>query len=256
MGEPFGEAWANPNSKTWTEMKSFMAVLYNRYKNSPALYGWEFANEFSLWESLNAKDFLNPYGSRTVRDSRDDITAEKLIACLSQFGTQMRALDPNRMITSGNAQPRGSANNLRYFQSWNSDTRDQFKQVVKWDNPAPLDVISVHMYGEEKDRRSPMDTYEGIIAAMMEVSAETKQPLYLGEFGYPVTSEQFPQNEKETFTRQIQNILNQKVPLSAVWNFFLDYDYGFDIDPRKIPARAYQLEMVLDANRIIYEEMK
>ena len=55
----FTDAWADPASKTRTMMAAYTREVVTRYRESPAIWGWEFANEVNLAVDLpNGMNFL------------------------------------------------------------------------------------------------------------------------------------------------------------------------------------------------------
>jgi hypothetical protein len=53
VGEPRGQ-WGNAQSKTRQFMRTYIREVVSRYVNSPAIWGWEFGNEYNL--SLDSPD--------------------------------------------------------------------------------------------------------------------------------------------------------------------------------------------------------
>ena len=53
VGEPRNQ-WGNPESKTRQFMRTYIREVVSRYVNSPAIWGWEFGNEYNL--SLDTPD--------------------------------------------------------------------------------------------------------------------------------------------------------------------------------------------------------
>ena len=60
VGEPCDQ-WGNPESKTHEFMRTYVREVVTRYQDSPAIWGWEFGNEYNLDADLpNAKEHLPP----------------------------------------------------------------------------------------------------------------------------------------------------------------------------------------------------
>ena len=56
--------WGNPESKTHAYMRRYVQDVVTRYMDSPAIWGWEFGNEFNLGANLpNASEHRPAYGS-------------------------------------------------------------------------------------------------------------------------------------------------------------------------------------------------
>ncbi len=52
VGEPCDQ-WSNPQSKTHEFMRTYVREVVTRYRNSPAIWGWEFGNEYNLDADLH-----------------------------------------------------------------------------------------------------------------------------------------------------------------------------------------------------------
>ena len=60
------DQWANPHSKTHEFMRTYTREVVTRYLDSPAIWAWEFGNEYNLDADLpNAKDHLPPIVPRS-----------------------------------------------------------------------------------------------------------------------------------------------------------------------------------------------
>lgn len=74
-GEPVDQ-WGNPQSKTHEFMRQYTMEVVSRYKNSPAIWGWEFGNEYLLAADLPppelGRGLIAPrFGTPAVRTERD-----------------------------------------------------------------------------------------------------------------------------------------------------------------------------------------
>lgn len=152
ISDIFGEhinKWGDTNSQTRQFMRSFTTEVVLRYKDSPAIWGWEFGNEDSLGCDLpNAAEwrpFVDPnYGTPAYRTAEDDLTSDILHSALTDFAQTIRAVDPSRVISSGNAFMRPSQWHQYTYNSWDTDTPAQTKEMIDYLNPDPVDIISVH----------------------------------------------------------------------------------------------------------------
>ena len=68
VGESMDQ-WANPESKTQAGMREYVREFVTRYRNEPAIWAWEFGNEYSLQGNLpNARyQVASPEYFETVR---------------------------------------------------------------------------------------------------------------------------------------------------------------------------------------------
>jgi hypothetical protein len=122
-GEPMQEL-GNPESKSIALIRRYTTDVVNRYRNSPAVWAWEFGNESALSADLpNAREQRPPIvpelGTPVSRSERDELTSAQLRVAYRAFAEAVRRLDPGRMIISGNALPRGSAWHNTHEKNWN-----------------------------------------------------------------------------------------------------------------------------------------
>jgi hypothetical protein len=237
VGEPCDQ-WGNPASKTHEFMRAYTRQVVTRYRDSPAVWGWEFGNEYNLDADLpNAAQHRPPahpvFGTPGSRSARDDATHDSVRTALAEFAREVRRHDPRRIITSGNAFPRPTAWHQRKEKSWTADTPEQFAEMLLADNPDPINVVSVHAYKDNLAR----------VPAAAATARAAKKPLFAGEFGVP--GQRSAETEKE-FADMLAAIERERVPLAALWV----YDHG-DTDPMSVTAangRSWQLAAVAEAN--------
>jgi len=231
------DQWGNPASKTHEFMRRYTQEVVTRYKDSPAIWGWELGNEYSLEGDLpNAAEHRPPVvgilGTPATRTARDDLSHEMLRMAYVEFARAVRQHDAHRMITSGNAFPRPTAWHQWRENNWKQDSPEQYAQMLLGDNPEPMDVISVHGYGQVD------------IAPTLQIAQAAKRPLFVGEFGVSGTDER----AREQFGAMLGWVERQAVPLAALWV----YDYAGQNGQWNVTAsneRSYQLKAVAEANR-------
>ena len=251
------DALGDPESKTRAFMRKYIRDVVGRYRNSPAIWGWEIGNEYNLAMDLpNASEhrpWIVPHlGTPKTRTERDEVTSKVMISCLRFCASEIRAVDPHRMITSGNSIPRPCAWHNTAERSWTLDTEAQFTEVLGRDNPDPIDAISVHIYPLRKnqyfaDRRVDVPR---LVEACVKAAAHWKKPLFLGEFGASAKSE----TRHEDFMAILKAIETYKVPAAAVWNF----DRSVEDKEWNIRAdndQAWMLEEIKRANERIRNQM-
>ena len=253
------DAYDDPNSKAYAFMRQYIADVVGRYKDSPAIWGWECGNEYNLSNDLpNATEWLPPtwtnLGFPPTRDpARDTFPSWRTNKILAEFAKEVRKIDPYRMIVSGNSAPRFCAWHNTAEGSWGADTRAQFTEILLRDNPDPLDTIGVHIYaGTEKDYFADGKvTMSGLMQAIQEISATVKKPVFLGEFGAPkYFNEDITKpnpNEHAEIVEVIAAIEENKIPLSGLWNFDrVQYDPTWCITATN--ERGYMLDLIGAAN--------
>ncbi|MBE3069478.1 MAG: cellulase family glycosylhydrolase [Planctomycetes bacterium] len=238
VGEPC-DAWGDPKSKTHAFMRAYTREVVTRYRASPAIWGWEFGNEYNLPADLpNAAEHRPPVvpqlGTPASRTARDELTHAQVRTALAEFAREVRRHDPHRLITSGNAFPRATAWHQQREKSWTADTPDESAEMLLADNTDPMNVLRVHWYQEPASR----------LAAAMATAAKARKPLFVGEFGVP--GPRSAETEKR-FREMMAALERERVPLAALWVF----DYEGQADDWNVTAtggRAYQLEAVAEAN--------
>ena len=233
--------WGNTNSRTHRFMREYTREVVARYANSPAVWGWEFGNEFNLVADLpNAAQHRPPVvlqlGTPAKRSAEDELTHEMIRVAFRAFAEEVRKHDSRRIILTGNAFPRPSAWHQAHEKNWQRDTPEQFAEVLAADNPSPVNTLSVRGYDLTNDI--------GRLAQAMEISRRVKKPLFVGEFGVPggTTGE-----AKARFAEILRAIETNGVPLAALWVF--DFDgQAKEWNVTAANERSWQLDAIVQAN--------
>lgn len=263
--DEYNDAWADPNSKTRQFMKTYTAEMVTRYKDSPAIWGWEFCNELNLscdlpngWEFLGEKKPTSKQNRGPhVRNLMTYAIAEKAFAA---FAEEVRRHDRYRFVTTGNAGLRDSAWHNAAEKNWTPDTAEQAFEMFSRSSPAPINAASVHFY-------PPLDT-EPVYAGARGISAvigqhkafalRRGQPLFMGEFaaaGHDSNKTPSMELYRKVQTEILDALLAHRVDLAAHWVF----DYTAD---RKGPGLvrpdneyAWILDQVVEYNRQIHQQL-
>ena len=232
--DEFTDAWADPHSRTRALMATYVAEVVGRYRQSPAIWGWEFANEVNLGVDLpNGMNFLGrkiPHlGVDLAKDKRNLMTKGIAVAAFVAFAKEVRKLDPDRFLTSGNSILRPSQYNQTMHGTWTKDSPEEAAQAFAWLNPDPLDVASIHVYPGLENGAGKATA---AIGANKAFAAAIGKPLFVGEFaalghdrGKEIDMDVYRQIQGELFAA----ILEHRVDLAAHWVF----DYT---DSRKGPG--------------------
>jgi len=238
VGEPCDQ-WGNSQSKTREFMRQYVRAVVGRYRDSPAIWAWEFGNEFSLAANLpNAathRPMIAPKrGTPESRTVRDELHYDHVVDAFAEFAREVRKLDPTRLIENGDAMLRSSAWHNRQEKSWRADTPAQFQEMVRLTTPDPLNAVSVHCYGENLAR----------VAVAAEAAAALRKPLFVGEF-------QIPDATSPSARPQLEAILTKlraaHVPLAAIWVYDLrSQESTFSITENN--ARGWELEVLREWN--------
>lgn len=231
------DQWGNTESKTTAYMRRYVKDVVTRYRNSPAIWGWEFANEYNLGANLpNAKEWRPPVvpdrQTALSRSEKDEWNYEIIRTAFAGFAKEVRKYDPYRIISTGDSMVRPGAWHNWKEKSWTLDTPEQQVEMIVSDNPDPVDVISVHIY-EKAIEQLPL---------AVKASQQAHKPLFVGEFGAPGP----PDKSEQAFRAQLAAIEAQKVPLAAVWTFGGNQKdtYTITVDGE----RSYQLQAITEAN--------
>lgn len=221
MHEPLS-AWGDRRSQTHRFMRDYTRELVDRYGRSPAIWMWEFGNEYD--DQVDFPKGAKPrapvvleLGTPGSRSDKDDLTLDALLTVFREFVKTVRKLDRARAISSGNDIPRADAFHLHTTGRGDLDTRAQWTSMLLKENSA-FPVISIHVYLNRSRPffvDQPVDP-AGAVEAVSRIGRSAKKPVFAGEFG-PAA------NDRDVGARQFRILLRaietSGVPLAAVWNF-------------------------------------
>ena len=111
----------------------------------------------------------------------------------------------------------------------------------------PFDTICVHVYPQVNNKYSAKgDSLAGMLKAIQKISLKARKPLFVGEFGAPLTLGE--DAERTRFMELMNAIEAGRIPLSAVWVFDhagqnKDWNITFD------NSRSYMLKRITQANQ-------
>ena len=249
MKEPMDQL-GNTNSKSIAFIKNYTKEIVTRYKDSPAIWGWELGNEYNLKIDLpNAADH-RPWvwpnlGTATNRTERDELTSKQMNVVMRVFAETVRKYDKNRIISTGNAVPRWFAYHNSLNKSWGEDTVEQYKEILSRDNPNPCDVISVHIYPEKNNKYSGRaKSITELIKLSNELADSIGKPLFIGEFGVPNS---YSNQMKNIYEEYISAIKKYKIPLAALWVYDFN-SQNVEWNSTFENERAYMLEKISEIN--------
>jgi hypothetical protein len=255
VGEPRGQ-WGNAESKTRQFMRTYIREVVSRYVNSPAIWGWEFGNEYNL--SLDSPDAwrnlppVNPRLGRTrSRGPEDSLTTEIFTSALSDFARTVREIDGHRMLLTGNSLTRFSAYHmLTQRRNW-ADSAEQFATMLLRQNPGPFNPVCIHAgpslvpYAVAKRPVS----YNELIQICAGATHSASKSLYIEEFiTCPPKTECSIATRRENVNEVLAAIQANNVSLASVWVYGrkLIHDpnsLSFDDDTASV------LQMIGDFNR-------
>ncbi len=249
-GEPV-TALADENSKTIKFAKGYVKDVVGRYVDSPAIWGWEIGNEGNL-----------------DADILEGMSTEVLSTYYTIIGETIAAIDPNRMLTGGDAYPRHASKALRENGSWSpADTREDVIETFGYYTPAPLNTISVHIYGEKGN-----DAYVDECISDLRAKANALNiGAFVGEFGTggnsynPPFAELDPEDPREAqeeiyFKHMVDLFLESNVQVLCAWSYGryiqLDND-GTSIEYgmyNGVYQNAYQIDYMREKNNALQEQ--
>jgi len=238
-------AWGDPSSKTHEFMREYVQAVVSRYAASPAIWAWEFGNEYSLVGDLpnamaNLPAVQTELGTRATRTARDALTYDQIAVAFREFGREVRKYDPVRPITTGDAILRTTGWHNRAEHNWKKDSAEESEEMLKLMNPEPVGLISIHCYGEDLMR----------IGEAARAAASLGKSLFLGEFQ---VKELDSPEARVRFEKVLAELEAHKVALAAIWVFdFAGQEGEFNI--RRGNGREWELEMIREANRRIRAE--
>jgi mannan endo-1,4-beta-mannosidase len=204
--EPRGKM-VDPQSKTYRAMRTYATELVSRYKDDPNVLMWEVGNEYFLEADLNAADRpkaenagAKRLGTRPKRALDDSLSTDMLLSFYTGMTTHIHSVDPNHLVTSGDRGPRPTSVSLRkHFpkQVWQEDNLDDHLASLRNSQPKPLDVMSIHCYGNVDGRFLPDEesslglrnvgglSLRGfeLMTAYARTANAAGMPLFVGELG-------------------------------------------------------------------------
>jgi hypothetical protein len=253
VGEPI-QAWGDAASRTRDFMRRYTRDVVTRYRDSSAIWAWEFGNEYLLEadiSNLNTADhWVRLHGMPKTRGDADRLRSADAISAYREFAEIVRSIDPVRPITTGNTVPRASSWHLQHGLDWKPDSAEQSEEFIRYSNPDPNDLISVHVYWDFQDDGHYFPAGRPIreqLEILQAIAARTQKPLWLGEFGAnPKSSPEERRQQTEQFVALIEET---RIPLSALWVFDSINEEIAVWNVRADNEHAYALTLLRDANR-------
>ena len=255
VGEP-RDQWGNAQSKTRQFMRTYTREVVSRYVNSPAIWGWEFGNEYNnsvdlpdAWRNLPP---VNPRLGRTRSRGPDDaLTTQIFTSALSDFARTVREIDDHRILLTGNSIPRFSAYHMQTGGRPGPDNRDQFATVLLHQNPGPFNPVCIHTAPV-----SPMPhfakrpvSYNELIQTCAGAARSASKSLSIEEFiTCPPKTECSTATRRQNVNEVLAAIRANNVSLASVWV----YGRKMIHDPNSLSFdddTASVLQMIGDFNR-------
>ena len=220
---------ANPNSKTMKFEERFVKAIIERYKSSPAVWGYEIGNEYNIEADLTGNNLY--YALPGANQERNHITTEELASYYANISNIIKNADGTRLITTGDSMARPasyvlyqSTKGINYsnhttwqqadYSRWNYPGADNYKYMIeKLNSGGSTNAISLHLY--RCDEYCTNISMNEIISAYESVAATLKKPLYVGEFWASWANTSLPITER--FAYEVDTISNSSIQLSSPW---------------------------------------
>ncbi|MHB1001482.1 MAG: cellulase family glycosylhydrolase [Armatimonadota bacterium] len=229
--EENASAIIDPNSKTFKAMHNYAKELVTRYKDDPNVLMWEITNEGFLGADVQMEGrdapgagvyLPNAKLTKTKWVKEDSLTTDMLLKFYTEMTRYIKSIDPNHMVTSGDAGVRDCSQSLKESypdQVWTKDTLRQHVSNLLASQPEPLDVTSQHHYGSNTGRIDTqvadmpvLEYYRTLIRAAHSV----KVPLLIGECGQ--MNPTMKDDPSAKFTREFLHMTDKEgVALTCVW---------------------------------------
>lgn len=230
FGEP-GSALADPQSKTYKAVMSYMRQFVTRYKEDPVILMWELSNEILLESDVDKKghEAFPPYvyAPHTTEYAEtwsraDSLTWDMIQRIYKDQTGLIKSLDPTRAVTSGDAYARPECTSRRETFPDFELKPDTFREWLAnnlMGQCEPLDVFSIHVYGRpgESDPTQPwgLSSLEQM-RSMIQAAHAARMPVFIGELGQEDPS--FQDDSEAKWTRAAIDVAEEEgVSLIALW---------------------------------------
>ncbi len=235
-GEHMHEALSNREGKTIALAKKYYTDVVKRYKDSPAIWAWEFGNEYNLGADL--KSMANVVGTFLPwieRSEADYYTSYDVQVFYEEVGKAIREVDPYRLIVGGDAELSSRPAALRKNDSWSpADTLEDIVDSTKLYAPDPLGGVSSHFYHSNRFGNELPDystdeadkTYDKWVGWGIEAARSLGKGYYVGEYGPGEALNNGLGNDdmwNECVKHLLDSFIRQDVQISLGWLCINDF---------------------------------
>ncbi len=221
-GETVRELLTDPKSRSAQLAERYIREFIERYKSRKAVMFFELTNELNLAADLDTVSRCKRELPPPQCQPKGNFTTDEMIGFTRRLADQIRTLDPSRPVSSGFSTPRTAAEHLRARPEWITGqadfTPDTIAQLEKnlADIHAGIDLISVHLYPNDGDRRfgAPVQPVTALLDVLKLAADKIGKPLFVGEFG---DAKSLDGNLESYTVRMLDRIVGHRIPYSAVW---------------------------------------
>jgi len=238
------QAMLDPESRTFAAMHKYAGELVSRYKDDTNVLCWEIGNEYSTHADLNLATMPgtsgagNPgLGTRAKRVFEDSLTSGMIRQFMIEMTTHIKGIDPNHLVTSGDAHPRETSWSLRESfpeHVWTIDTVRQFLSSLLASQPEPLDVISIHHYGhlvldDSSPRVGDISMHSrDFLTCLVRAGHAARCPVLVGELGCVKPS--IREDPEARYLHAVIDFLEaEETSLTAIWAWHFPHQPENDI---------------------------
>ena len=245
QGEPVS-ALGDPDSQCRAFMRQYVRELVGRYKDSPAIWGWEFGNEYILNSDLPGHLPPQKIGSEEERTAEDRLHRPMVLDACKDFYKTVREIDPDRIIVTGDSITCSYSWHQRHEDKWVKDSKEQWTEMFRADTPDDYEVASIHLYEEHNKmffKKSDL-SIEAFLQELVGISRADNKIIWCGELGMPGVDEA----ASDMFFRMMHAVEENEIAISAIWNFKPQGTFQADWDISPTNERAYMLDAVKELN--------
>ena len=239
-------AMGDQNSKTVKYAKDYVTTVVREFVDSPAIWAWEIGNEYNLDADLCDPEFKTwlpaGFGLEDNADGFDYYTSGEMQIFLAEVAKAIRAVDPDRMISSGNSELRLCSKALHdaalkmdtethaWTVAWDMDSDDDFLFMNSLSAPNPIDCVSFHLQlctqnddGEPVYMTSLARFGRNILPiqyfrSYAKVGKQLKKAVFFGEFGDYLELEN-DERTPEEFAKLLSLIREAGIQIACSWQF-------------------------------------
>ncbi len=240
LGEK-GRAILDPQSRTSTWVRQYIREFVTRYRDDPTVLMWELVNEGMLHADVEMEGrrllpaTVYPPGTTSVREigcMDDSLNWADYLQLYREQTTFIKSLDPNHLVTSGDAGVRPECTSRRetfpHFK-FRPDTWRECLANNLASQPEPLDVLSFHCYGSDAVEQADvpwkgMTTIEQMQRVVRCVHA-ADAPVFIGELGVSPKSPADPTGS--WLCSCIDAMEVEQVSLMALWAWHFPWQPEF-----------------------------